>query len=246
MARVLDRLGRGSFRHRWIVLVAWLLVLAAAAFGAVASGLNISDSFSIPGTESQRAQELVAERLGDQAADVGSDSSMSAQQGGDTSSARVVVGAPEGESFLTGTGIPDVLTALAPVSSAEDVVAVSDPVAAQAVAPDGSVMYVDVSFGVGVDDIPDATTTAIEDAAASPRGRRVRGRAGRRPVHRAARARGADGGDRARRRADRARRDVRVAPRGRAADPHRAARCRHRGGGRAGRCPGSSNSPPRR
>ena len=100
MARVLDRLGRGSFRHRWIVLVAWLLVLAAAAFGAVASGLNISDSFSIPGTESQRAQELVAERLGDQAADVGSDSSMSAQQGGDTSSARVVVGVPEGESFL--------------------------------------------------------------------------------------------------------------------------------------------------
>ncbi|WP_456787810.1 MMPL family transporter [Cellulomonas sp. P5_C5] len=167
MARVLDRLGRGSFRHRWIVLVAWLLVLAAAAFGAVASGLNISDSFSIPGTESQRAQELVAERLGDQAADVGSDSSMSAQQGGETSSARVVVAAPEGESFLTGTGIPDVLTALAPVSDAEDVVAVSDPVTAQAVAPDGSVMYVDVSFGVGVDDIPAATTEALEDAAAS-------------------------------------------------------------------------------
>ncbi|MEZ0446633.1 MMPL family transporter [Cellulomonas sp. ICMP 17802] len=166
MARVLDRLGRGSFRHRWIVLVAWLVVLAAAGFGAIASGLNISDSFSIPGTESQRAQELVAERLGDQAADVGSDSSMSAQQGGDTSSARVVVAAPEGESFLTGTGIQDVLTALAPVASAEDVAAVSDPVQAQAVAPDGSVLYVDVAFGVGVDDIPDATTQALDDAAA--------------------------------------------------------------------------------
>ncbi|GEL99441.1 MMPL family transporter [Cellulomonas terrae] len=167
MARVLDRLGRGSYRHRWIVLVAWLLVLAAAAFGAVSSGLHLSDSFSIPGTESQRAQELVAERLGDQAADVGSDSSMSAQQGGDTSTARVVVAAPEGESFLEGTGIPDVLAALAPVSGAEDVAGVSDPVTAQAVAPDGSVMYVDVSFGVGVEDIPDATTAVIEDAASS-------------------------------------------------------------------------------
>ncbi|MET0787609.1 MAG: MMPL family transporter [Cellulomonas sp.] len=167
MARVLDRLGRGSFRHRWIVLVAWLLVLGAAGFGAVASGLNVADSFSIPGTESQRAQELVAERLGDQAADVGSDSSMSAQSGGDTSSARVVVHAPDGESFLTGTGIQDVLTALAPVAEAEDVVGVSDPVTAQAVAPDGSVMYVDVAFGVGVDDVPDATTAALEDAAAS-------------------------------------------------------------------------------
>src|SRR4051794_6410038 len=167
MARVLDRLGRGSYRHRWIVLVAWLLVLAAAAFGAIASGLNVADSFSIPGTESQRAQELVAQRLGNQAADVGSDSSMSAQQGGDTSSARVVVHAPERESFLTGTGVQDVLTALAPVAQADGVAGLSDPVTAQAVAPDGSVMYVDVAFDVGVDEIPDATTAALEDAAAT-------------------------------------------------------------------------------
>src|SRR3954454_15543129 len=107
MARVLDRLGRGSFRHRWIVLVSWVVVLAAAGFGAIASGLNVSDSFSIPGTESQRAQELVAERLGKQAADGGYVSRRSAQSDVDTSSARVVVGAPTGESFLTGTGIQD-------------------------------------------------------------------------------------------------------------------------------------------
>lgn len=165
MARVLDRLGRGSYRHRWIVLVAWLLVLAAAAFGAVSSGLHLSNSFSIPGTESDRAQALVAERLGDQAANVGSSSSGQAQAGGEQSSARVVVAAPEGESFLEGTGIQDVLTAIAPVAGAEDVAGVSDPVTAQAVAPDGSVMYVDVQFTVGMEDVPTATTDVLEDAA---------------------------------------------------------------------------------
>ena len=165
MARVLDRLGREVFRHRWIVLVAWLLVLAAAAFGAVSSGLHLSNSFSIPGTESDRAQALVAERLGDQAAGVGSSSSSQAQAGDDQSSARVVVAAPEGESFLEGTGIQDVMTAIAPVAVAEDVVGVSDPVASQAVAPDGSVMYVDVQFSVGMEDVPAATTDALEDAA---------------------------------------------------------------------------------
>ncbi|WP_421735929.1 MMPL family transporter [Cellulomonas sp.] len=167
MARVLDRLGRGSYRHRWIVLGVWLLVLAAAAFGAVSSGLNLSNSFSIPGTESDRAQALVAERLGDQAAGVGSSSSSQAQEADEPSSARVVVAAPEGESFLEGTGIQDVLTAIGPVAQAQDVAAVSDPVAGQAVAPDGSVMYVDVQFSVGMEDVPAATTDVLEDAAAA-------------------------------------------------------------------------------
>jgi RND superfamily putative drug exporter len=165
MARVLDRLGRGSFRHRWIVLIVWLVVLAAAGLGAVASGLNISNSFSIPGTESEKAQSLVAERLGEQASGVGANNSSPANEGLATSTARVVVAAPEGESFLTGTGIQDVLTALAPVAQAPDVAAVSDPVAAQAVAPDGSLVYVDVAFSVGMEDVPTATTDVLEDAA---------------------------------------------------------------------------------
>jgi RND superfamily putative drug exporter len=167
MARVLDRLGRGSYRHRWIVLVVWLLVLAAAGFGAVSSGLHLSNSFSIPGTESDKAQALVAERLGDQAAGVGSTSSSKAQDVEAPASSRIVVAVPEGESYLTGTGIQDVLTALAPVAGAEDVAGLSDPVAGQAVAPDGSVLYVDVQFTVGLDDVPTATTDAIEDAAAT-------------------------------------------------------------------------------
>ncbi|NUU17319.1 MMPL family transporter [Cellulomonas humilata] len=167
MARVLDRLGRGSYRHRWIVLVAWLLVLAAAAFGAVSSGLHLSNSFSIPGTESDRAQALVAERLGDQAAGVGSTSASQAQDVEAPASARVVVAAPEGESYLTGTGIQDVMTALAPVADAPDVAGLSDPVTSQAVAPDGSVLYVDVQFTVALDDVPTATTDALEDAAST-------------------------------------------------------------------------------
>ena len=208
MARVLDRLGRGSYKHRWIVLVAWLLVLAAAAFGAVSSGLHLSNSFSIPGTESDRAQALVAERLGDQAAGVGSSSSSQAQDAEAPSSARVVVAAPEGESFLEGTGIQDVMTAIGPVAQAEAVAGVSDPVATQAVAPDGSVMYVDVQFTVGMEDVPAATTDALEDAADALEadGYEV---ALSVAVHRAPGAGRSHRGDRPGHRARRARRDVR-------------------------------------
>lgn len=167
MARVLDRLGRGSYRHRWIVLITWLVILTAAGLGAVASGLHLSNTFSIPGTESDRAQALVAERLGTQAAGVGGNNAADAQDSTKPASSRVVVAAPEGESFLTGTGIQDVMTALAPVADAEDVAGMSDPVSSQAVAPDGSVMYVDVQFTVAADDVPTATTDTLETAKSS-------------------------------------------------------------------------------
>ena len=84
--------------------------------------------------------------------------------------------------------------------------------AAQAVAPDGSVLYVDVAFGVGVDDIPDATTATLEDAAASLEADgydvALAGGPFTAPLEL---SRGRWAGDRARRRPRRARRDLRVA-----------------------------------
>ena len=168
MARLLYRLGTASYRHRWWVLVVWVLVLAGTGAGAVASGLSLSNTFSIPGTESDRAQQLVEERLGSGAAAVGSGSGSAAQSATDAeqpSSTRLVVAAPEGESYLTGDGIATVLGALAPVAQAPDVAGLSDPVAAQAVAPDGSVLYVDVAFTVGRDDVPQSTLDALTAAA---------------------------------------------------------------------------------
>jgi RND superfamily putative drug exporter len=51
MATVLYRLGRASFRHRWLVLVLWIVVLGALGGAAAAFKGPTSSDFTMPGTE---------------------------------------------------------------------------------------------------------------------------------------------------------------------------------------------------
>src|SRR3954471_12144460 len=60
MAQLLYRLGRFSARRAWVVIVAWLLALAAAGGGFLLAGGTLASSFSIPGTET----EQVTDQLG--------------------------------------------------------------------------------------------------------------------------------------------------------------------------------------
>src|SRR5688500_8215082 len=55
MATLLYRLGRASFRRRGLVVIAWLVVLAALGMSAAAFKGATSSDFTMPGTESQRA-----------------------------------------------------------------------------------------------------------------------------------------------------------------------------------------------
>src|SRR6266540_710805 len=59
MATVLYRLGGWTFDRRRVVVGIWLAVLVG--FGAVAAGFGgkVSNSFTVPGTESQRALDLL-------------------------------------------------------------------------------------------------------------------------------------------------------------------------------------------
>jgi RND superfamily putative drug exporter len=67
MAALLARLGRFSGRHRWGVLIAWLLVLVAAATIAM-TGMKFADGgFDVPGTDSSRAMATLEEKFGTQA-----------------------------------------------------------------------------------------------------------------------------------------------------------------------------------
>ncbi|GAB3457570.1 hypothetical protein GCM10027570_40260 [Streptomonospora sediminis] len=66
MAELLYRLGGFAFRRRWLVVVIWLVVLAAAAGAAVQFRVPMSDSFSIPGTESEEAADLIDTRFSGQ------------------------------------------------------------------------------------------------------------------------------------------------------------------------------------
>ncbi|WP_115787863.1 MMPL family transporter [Arthrobacter silvisoli] len=54
MATLLYRLGKFSYRHRWLVISLWLAVLVAVGGSAAAFHGTMSNNFQIPGTETQR------------------------------------------------------------------------------------------------------------------------------------------------------------------------------------------------
>lgn len=63
MATLLYRLGRGSMRRRRLVAAIWLVVLVGLGLAAATLRGPIADNFTMPGTESQRALDLLAEQF---------------------------------------------------------------------------------------------------------------------------------------------------------------------------------------
>ena len=64
MSIFLYRLGRIVARHRGLVVGLWVLALVGLGGGSAMLGDKYDDSFSIPGTDSQEGQDLLAERFG--------------------------------------------------------------------------------------------------------------------------------------------------------------------------------------
>jgi RND superfamily putative drug exporter len=62
-------LARWCFRHRLIVVVAWLVVLFGVIGVEQAVGSSYSNSFTLPGTDSSRAFELLSSALPQQSGD---------------------------------------------------------------------------------------------------------------------------------------------------------------------------------
>jgi RND superfamily putative drug exporter len=63
MARFLDRLGRAAARRKWLTIGVWVLA-AVVLFGlGKAAGGKTVDVYTIPGAESQKAEDLLKERF---------------------------------------------------------------------------------------------------------------------------------------------------------------------------------------
>ena len=62
MARNLYRLGGWAFANRRKVVLAWVAVLGLVIAGASTFSGEFSTKFDVPGTESQRAQDLLHEK----------------------------------------------------------------------------------------------------------------------------------------------------------------------------------------
>jgi RND superfamily putative drug exporter len=149
MATVLYRLGRFGFHRRWLVVFAWVAVLGAVGMGAATLSGQTTETTTIPGTESQQALDLLAERTG---ASV------------DDGTARVVFRAGEGASVDTPSARRAIESAIAELGSLAHVASVSDPFTTGAVSNDGGTAVATVSYDVPADELTAADQEHLFDA----------------------------------------------------------------------------------
>jgi len=148
MSKYLYRLGHWCVRRRRTVLALWFALLIGVGVLAGAVGGTLNDQFSIPGTESQQAMDLLEQRF--------------PQATG--SSARVVFAVEEGsrlDEAATRAGIEGTLAELA---EAPGVQAVTNPFDAGTVSPEGNVAFAEVQYATDANEVTEAQLDALYDA----------------------------------------------------------------------------------
>lgn len=154
MSIYLYRLAKACFRHRIVVLIVWLLVAAGTIALAQASGGETDDNFTIPGTESQEAADVLADTLPE--ANYGSTQLVLATAG------RVKVTDP-----AVAAAIKETLTELGKidgVARTPDGAAVTDPYAAKTISRNQQVALATVTYDSAGVDVSDDTLDAVEKA----------------------------------------------------------------------------------
>ncbi|AQA13597.1 MMPL family transporter [Streptomyces malaysiensis] len=151
MATFLYKLGRFAFRRRGFVALIWVALLAVAGVGAATASQPANDSFSIPGTEAQKAFDLLEQRF----------------PGGnaDGATARVVFRAPSGEKMTDPANKAVVTKTVAELQAGSPQIAsVADPYQAHAVSKDGSTAYILTSYKVNAMELKDAAKDGLKEA----------------------------------------------------------------------------------
>ncbi|MEU1126362.1 MMPL family transporter [Streptomyces sp. NPDC005899] len=155
MAIFLSKLGRLAFRHRGLTVLVWLFVLGGAAFAAASAPPPPADTFSMPGTESQKAFDLLEEKFPAASAD--------------GAKARVVLRAPEGAKISDPGPKAKVGALVADLAAAPQVADVADPFTAQAVSKDGTTAYATVTYDAVATELTDKAHDALMEAADTAR-----------------------------------------------------------------------------
>lgn len=151
MATFLYKLGRLAFRRRRYVALIWVALLALAGFGASSAATATSSSFSIPGTEAQKAFDLLEQRFPAASAD--------------GATARIVFKAPGHEKMTDAANKAEVNKITRELKEGSDQIAsVTDPYTGNAVSKNGSTAYISVSYKVNSMELTDGTRDALEDS----------------------------------------------------------------------------------
>ncbi|MFD3926864.1 MMPL family transporter [Streptomyces sp. NPDC058614] len=155
MATFLYKLGRLAFRRRHFVALIWVALLTLAGVGAASAPAAGTSSFSIPGTEAQKAFDLLEQR----------NPGMSA----DGATARVVFKAPSGEKMADAANKATVEKTVEALGDGSEVTSVTDPFKTKSVSDDGTVAYAQVSYKVSGMELKDSSKDALEEAAKEAR-----------------------------------------------------------------------------
>ncbi len=148
---MLYRIGWLAARHSWLVLGGWLAVAAALVLVVHVYGSNTSDNLRLPGTDSQAAADLLADRF-------------PPQQNG---TSPIVFHAASGK--VTDTSKKQAIEASrAAIVNLPDVYSARDPFSQQGqgqVSKDGQTAYIPVVMDVGSSDLTQEIAESVLDAA---------------------------------------------------------------------------------
>ena len=145
MAGLLHKLGKMAARRRWAVIGVWAVVFGVVAIAGTTLNKPTAAGFSVPGTESQQAIDLLAQKF----------------PGTGGAAARVVVAAPAGHTLDEPTYRSEIKDALAKVAKAPQVIGVSASV--QQLSADKRIGFADIQYAVTVDKVSDQAKQALEN-----------------------------------------------------------------------------------
>ncbi|MET9539592.1 MMPL family transporter [Streptomyces sp. NPDC006553] len=153
MATFLSKLGRLAFRRKGVTLLLWLLAFVGMGVAASSAPTPPADTFSMPGTESQEAFDLLTEKFPDASVD--------------GATARIVVRAPEGTKITTPSTRSEVERLVTELgASSPQVVGVAAPYRSPAVSisEDGTTAYMVVTYKVPAPEVDDKAHDALDAA----------------------------------------------------------------------------------
>ncbi|MFD3376523.1 MULTISPECIES: MMPL family transporter [unclassified Streptomyces] len=152
MNRLTRRIGDASARRPWVTIGAWVAALALVLPLAGLVGGSFVDDLVAPGSQSEKAMELLEERFPE-------------ASGG---SAVAVFAVPEGERIDRHRTAVE--AAVGRAAEVEHVATVTDPFTAGSVSPDGRIGYVQIDFDVPSMKVRPEQIDALNDAIEPVRG----------------------------------------------------------------------------
>ncbi|THA60260.1 MMPL family transporter [Streptomyces sp. A0958] len=155
MAQLLYRLGRMAFRQRRYITLMWVALLAVAGFAAANAPAAPDDEAGMPGTESQRAFDLMDQRF----------------PGGksDGADARLVFVAPNGQKVTATENKKAIVDAVDAVAKGAQTDSALNPFTSQAVSEDGSTAYATITYKAKAADLTQDSKSGLQAAAQTAR-----------------------------------------------------------------------------